>query len=173
VSSTERNLKERAREELRNYAAIVAYLYVCFAAVFFYRAALLQDAGPGFLPHGVALVKALILGKFFMLGEAAKVGTRVGGRSIWGAIATKSLLFFLLLVALSVLEELVAGKIHGRSFAQSLAEIEQRSVRETLATCLLLLLVLIPLIGVKELSRAMGPGELARLLKSSVPGRAG
>ncbi len=94
-------------------------------------------------------------------------------RTLWRSIASKSLLFFLLLVALTVLEELLVGKVHGRSFAQTVAEIEQRSVLETLASCLLLLLVLVPLIAVKELSRALGPGVLSRLLKGSVPDRAG
>jgi len=167
------SLKERAREELRNYAVVAAYLYVCFGALLLYRSALLQEAGTSLLPHGAAIVKALILGKFILLGEAAGVGTRVGGRTLLQSIATKSLLFFLLLVALTVLEELLVGKVHGRSFAQTVTELEQRSVLEALATCFLLLLVLIPLIAVKELSRALGPGVLSRMLKSSAPGKAG
>lgn len=166
-------LKERAREELRSYALVTAYLYVCFGALLLYKSALLQEAGTQFLPHGVAIVKALILGKFILLGEAAGVGTRVGGRTLLRSIATKSVLFFLLLVALTVLEELVVGKVHGRSFAQSLAELRQHSVPETLATCLLLLLVLVPLIAVKEFSRALGPGVLSRMLRGSLPGKAG
>ena len=173
MSDAAHGLKERAREELRNYAVVSAYLYVCFGALLLYRSALLQEAGTDFLPHGAAIIKALILGKFILLGEAAGVGTRVGGRTLWRSIAAKSLLFFLLLVALTVLEELLVGKAHGRSFAQTMVELQQRSVFETLATCFLLLLVLIPLIAVKELSRALGPGVLSRLLKGSVPGRAG
>jgi len=173
MSDAAHSLKDRAREELRNYAVVSAYLYVCFGALLLYKSALLQEAGGDLLPHGVAIVKALILGKFILLGEAAGVGTRVGGRTLLKSIATKSVLFFLLLVALTVLEELVVGKVHGHSFARTVAEIEQRSVLEALATCLLLLLVLVPLIAVKELSRTLGPGVLSRLMKGSIPDRAG
>jgi hypothetical protein len=80
------------------------------------------------------------------------------------------LLTFLLLVVLTVIEELLAGRAHGRPFAQTIAEFEQRSLLELLATCLLLLLVLIPLIAVKEFSRALGPGALSRMLKGSPQG---
>jgi hypothetical protein len=173
MSDAAHTLKERAKEELRSYAFVTAYLYISFGALLLYKSALLQEAGGGLLPHGVAIVKALILGKFILLGEAVGIGTRVGGHTLLKSIATKSVLFFLLLVALTVLEELVVGRMHGRSFAQTIAEFEQRSVLETLATCLLLLLVLIPLIAVKELSRALGPGVLSRLLKGSATGRTG
>jgi hypothetical protein len=167
------SLKARAREELRSYAIVTAYLYVCFGALLLYRSALLLESGGSVVAYGTAIVKALILGKFILLGEAARVGTRLPGGTLWRTIATKSLLFFLLLVALTVIEELLVGRAHGRPFAQTIAEFEQRSVLELLATCLLLLLVLIPLIAVKEFSRALGPGVLARLLTGSARDTAG
>jgi hypothetical protein len=170
MSEPAHSLKERARDELRNYAIVAAYLYVCFGALLLYRSALLQESGAGVVAHGTAIIKALILGKFILLGEAVGVGTRLAGGTLWRSIATKSLLFFLLLVVLTVIEELVAGRAHGRPFAQTIAEFEQRSLLELLATCLLLLLVLIPLIAVKEFSRALGPGALSRMLKGSTQG---
>lgn len=161
------SLKERARRELRNYAIVAAYLYVCFAIVLLFKSALLREEGLEFLPHGIAAIKALILGKFILIGEAAGVGTRIGRRTLLTTIATKVLLFFLLLVALSVIEELLVGAAHGHSFAQTLAGYEKHSLLELIATCLLLLLVLVPLITAKEFSRALGPGVLTRLLFGS------
>lgn len=158
------NLKERARAELRSYAIVATYLYVCFAAFLLYKSALLREAGVGFLPQGIAIVKALILGKFILIGEAAGVGRLAhGARTLVHAIVIKSLSFFVLLLALSVIEELLVGKLHGHPFAQTLAEYHKHSVLETLAKCLLLLLTLVPLIAVRELSESLGPGELKRL----------
>jgi hypothetical protein len=154
------NVRERAREELRNYAIVATYLYVCFGALLLYKSALLQQAGVSPLPHGIAVVKALVLGKFILLGEAAGVGKLARGRTLAGAIAMKSVQFFALLVVLSVIEELVVGRVHGHSFAQTIAEFEQHSLLEMLATCLLLLLVLVPLIAFKEFTRVIGPGAL-------------
>ena len=163
---SEGSIGERARKELRNYAIVAGYLYVCFGALLFYKSALLQQEGVNFLPHGIAAVKALVLGKFILLGEAAGVGASVRGRTLAGTIAIKSVLFFALLVALSVVEELVVGRVHGHSFAQTIAEFERHSLFEMLATSLLLLLVLVPLIAFKEFARVIGPG----VLRSPPPG---
>ena len=121
-------LKDRAREELRSYALIAGYLYVCFAAIMLYKSALLREAGVGFLPHGIAAAKALILGKFILLGEAAGVGTRLRStRTLIHAIAVKSLLFFVFLILLSVAEEFLVGRMRGHSFAQTLADYHFRA----------------------------------------------
>lgn len=151
--SSEPSLKERAREELRNYAFVAAYLYVCFGAILFYKTALLREEGVAFLPHGLAAIKALILGKFILIGEAIGVGTRVQPRSLVSAIAARTALFFLLLIALSVIEELVVGRVHGRSLTASVAGLRAHAGLEMLATSLLMLLVLVPLISFKELRR--------------------
>jgi len=150
---SETSLKERAREELRNYAIVAAYLYVCFGAILLYKTALLREEGVAFLPHGLAAIKALILGKFILIGEAVGVGSRVQPQSLATAIAAKSAVFFVLLVVLSVVEELVVGKVHGRSLAEVIAEFREHSGLEMLATSILMLLVLIPLIAFKELRR--------------------
>ena len=148
---SEASLNERVREELRNYAFVAAYLYICFGAILFYKTALLREEGVAFLPHGLAAIKALILGKFILIGEAVGVGTRVQPRSIVSAIATRTALFFVLLIVLSVVEELVVGKVHGRSLAQTVAELREDAGLEMLATSFLVLLILIPLIAFKEL----------------------
>ena len=150
---SEASLKERAREELRNYAFVAAYLYVCFGAILFYKTALLHEEGVAFLPHGLAAIKALILGKFILIGEAVGVGTRAHGRSLISSVAYKTALFFLLLIFLSVVEELVVGKVHGRSLAETTAEFRAHAGLELLATSVLVLLILIPLIAFKELRR--------------------
>jgi hypothetical protein len=68
------------------------------------------------------------------------------------------------IAALYLLEEFVVGSVHERSFAQTLAEYGSRSALEVIATCLLTLLVLVPFITFQEVRRALGPGELRRVL---------
>jgi len=157
-------LKDRAREELHNYLLIAGYLYVCFGVALIYKSALLQQEGVNFLPHGLAAIKALILGKFVLLGEAAGIGSRLRVSSVAMAVTFKTLMFFLFLVLLSVAEELVAGRIHGKPFAATLADFERSSVRMLVSESLLLLVILIPLITAKEISRYLGPGGLRGLL---------
>jgi Na+-transporting NADH:ubiquinone oxidoreductase subunit NqrD len=150
---SEGSFKDRARGELRNYAIVAAYLYVCFGAILLYETALLREEGIAFLPHGLAAIKALILGKFILIGEAVGVGTRVQPRSLLSAIAASTALFLLLLLAMSVVEELVVGKVHGRSLAEVIAEFREHAGLEILAKSLLMLLILIPLVAFRELRR--------------------
>jgi len=150
---SETTLKERAREELLNYAIVAGYLYVCFGAILLYKTALLREEGVVFLPHGLAAIKALILGKFILIGEAVGVGSRVQPRSLASAIATRTALFFVLLLVLSAVEELVVGRTHGRSLAETITEFREHAGLEMFANSLLMLLILVPLIAFKELRR--------------------
>ena len=156
--------RARLREELHRYLAVSAYLYVCFAAILLYKSAILSSIGEHYLPLGLAAGKALILGKFVLLGEAAGVGTRIGARTLLQRILSSSLLFLVLLVLLTIVEEIIVGLVHGHTLGQAVAALGDRSVPEVLASCLLMLLVLVPLVTVTEVSRALGPGVLRRLL---------
>jgi hypothetical protein len=169
ASSHRPGAKERLREELHRYLAVSAYLYVCFAAILLYKAAILSSIGEHFLPLGLAAGKALILGKFVLLGEAAGVGTRVRSRTLLQRIVHSSILFLILLVLLTVVEEIIVGLVHGHSLGQAVAALGDRSPLEVMASCLLMLLVLVPLVTVTEVSRALGPGSLRGLLLGPSP----
>ena len=65
-------VKARLREELHKYLAVSGYLYVCFVAIVLFKMAVLRDAGVAYLPLGLAAAKALILGKFVLIGEATQ-----------------------------------------------------------------------------------------------------
>jgi hypothetical protein len=161
--------KERLREELKRYLAVSAYLYVCLAAILLYKSAVLSSIGEHFLPLGLAAGKALVLGKFVLLGEAAGVGTRIGGRTLLHRILTRSVLFLVLLVLLTIVEEIIVGLVHGHPLGQAVAALAERSWPEVLASSLLMLLVLVPLVTVTEVSRVLGPGALRRLLLGPSP----
>jgi hypothetical protein len=163
-------VKARLREELHKYLAVSGYLYVCFVAIVLFKMAVLRDAGVAYLPLGLAAAKALILGKFVLIGEAAHVGSRVQARTLLHRIVRRVALLFLLLVLLLVVEELLVGWFHGHPLAQTLAEYRHR-LPELLAMLLLLLLILVPLVGVTEFSHARGPRALRDLLLEP-PGQA-
>ena len=163
-------VKARLREELHKYLVVSGYLYVCFVAIVLFKMAVLRDAGVAYLPLGLAAAKALILGKFVLIGEAAHVGSRVGARTVLQRIVRRVVLLFALLIVLVVVEELLVGWFHGQPVAQTLAEYRHR-LPEVLAMLLLLLLILVPMVAVTEVSHAMGPGALRDLLLAP-PGQA-
>jgi len=164
-------LKERVRRELREYAIAAGYLFVGFAAVAFYKAAVLESHGVRILPFGIALTKALILGKFLLIIGA--VGTRTGlhARPWLRSVPVKTVACFLSLLVLLVIEEALVGWLKGHSVAQVLAEHKDRSASEMLAECLLLLLMLFPLIAANQFRHIEGEDALGNLLRGTRSGR--
>lgn len=160
-------VKEKARHELRNYAFVAAYLFVCFAVLWFYETTWSGETEVLTSLTAVA-VKALVLGKFILIGEAVGVGTRMQAPHLLGNIVGKSLQFLVLLILLTIAEELLVGRYHGVSFGQTLGEFESHTVVQMVAKCLLALLILLPLIAVKEFSRTLGPGRFRALLLGQV-----
>jgi hypothetical protein len=156
-------LVHRIGHELKQYAAIALYLYICFGAILLYKASVLHAQGIGYGPYGLAAVKALILGKFMLIGHALKIGERYRHRPLIYPVLYKSLVFLAVLVACSVIEEAVAGAIHGRTVMASLSDIAGGSWSQIAATCLLLWLILLPYFAFRQIGEVLGKGELRRM----------
>jgi|SRR5208283_5177981 len=159
--------------ELRQFALISAYLYVCFGALILYKTAILRGQGISYAPYGLAAIKALVLAKFILVGHAVGMGDRYKRRSFVHVIAHKSLLFLVMLFVLTVIEEAVVGVLHGRTVAASLAEVAGGTLPQTLASCLIMLLILIPYLTFKELNQVLGEGRLRQILFEQRTGRQG
>ncbi len=151
------------------------YRRICtFASARFWSTrAILRGEGVGYLPYGAAAIKALILGKFILIGHAAGLGDRYRKRRPLHVIMHKSLLFVTMLLALSIVEEVVVGFIHGQTAAASLAAFAGGTLLQVLAVCLVMLLILIPYIAFRELNEALGEGKLLKILLEPRAGKRG
>jgi hypothetical protein len=155
--------RERAVHELKRLAILTAYLYVTLGAVILYKAAVLHGQGISFVPWGLAAVKAVLLAKFLMLGGIMKIGRGYTDRPLIWPTMYKSFVFLVLLVVLTIIEEVVVGLFHHQSVAASLGELFGAKLYETLAGIIILLLLLIPLATIHVLNEALGEGKLARM----------
>jgi hypothetical protein len=157
-------LKARLREEFFKYLLVSGYLYVCFVAVQLYKAGVLQHEGIRYLPLGVAAMKALVLGKFLLVGDALSAVMQLHARTPAIRILARVGVLLIVLVALTLLEEAAVAAWHGQPIPAALAELGGSALVETLASILMLLLVLVPLVAADEVGRALGPGGLPRWL---------
>jgi hypothetical protein len=155
-------LGQRAVHEFKELAILTAYLYVTLGAVILMKAAVLHTAGVSFAPWGIAIVKALVLAKFMLIGRAV-IGRRFSSRPLIWPTLHKSFAFLVLLIVLTVIEEVVVGLFHHQSVAASLGELTGAKLYETLASYIIMLLVLIPYIAWGVLDEALGEGRLARM----------
>jgi hypothetical protein len=172
VEQTEKpSVKERFWEEMRKFGLVAAYLYVCFVVLVLYKSAILAEQGTSYLPYGVALVKALVIGKFILIGDAIKFGTRNLGSTLLHRVAQRTLAMFFILLIFTAIEEWLVGLYHGETIAQTLGEYFSRSWVENLAPDFLILLILIPLMTAAELRKTIGAEQFkAHFLKPSGPG---
>ena len=116
------SVKERLWEEMQKFGLVAAYLWVCFCALLLWKSAILAEQGTSYLPYGVALVKALVLGKFILIGDAIKFGTRKLGSSVLKRTMQRTLAMFVILLVFTAIEEWIVGWAHGKSLSQVVAE---------------------------------------------------
>jgi hypothetical protein len=155
-------LRQRGMHELKELVLISLYLYVVLGAVLLMKAAVLHSQGIEFTPWGIAIVKAVVLAKFMLIGEAMKIGERSTRPLIWPTLQ-KAFALLVLLIIMTIIEEAVVGLFHGKTIAVSLGELVGPRLGETIAGYLIMLLVLIPYCAFRILDVALGEGRLARM----------
>jgi hypothetical protein len=154
---------KRVTDELKEFAVVAAYLYVCFTAILFLKASILKAEGIEFAPFGFAAIKALICAKFVSVGHVLRVGERFKSLPLIWPTLYKSFTFLILLLVLNALEEIVAGIIHHRAVADSLAEFGGGTLDQLIATSIVGLLILIPFFAFRTLGEVVGEHNLVRV----------
>ena len=150
-------------EELKEMLALTAYLYVCLGSVMLLKSAILQEVGVSFDLWGLAIVKALVLAKFMLLGRAAKLGETYRHRPLIWPTLHMALMFLILLLVLTTIEEVIVGLIHGRTLAESLTHVVGPTFFIGIATCLVMFLILVPYCAFRTLGAVLGDSYLIRL----------
>jgi hypothetical protein len=166
IVATETNahgtLQQRATHEIKEFLILTVYLYITLGAVIVMKTAVLHTEGIEFAFWGVAIVKAVVLAKFMLVGNAMKIGQRYTGPLIWPTLH-KAFAFLLLLVIMNIIEEVVVGLFHHRPIAATLGDLVGSRLEEILAGYLIMLLVLIPYFAFRVLGEALGEGRLVRM----------
>jgi hypothetical protein len=70
----------------------------------------------------------------------------------------------IVLIILKLIEEIIIGLIHSKSFGELIAEFGQASLLSLVGPTLLMLLILVPMMFALELDRALGEKGLKRLM---------
>src|SRR5579872_6375166 len=149
--------------ETIQFGWIAGYLYICFVAILCFKLASLRESGVHSWHWGFAIAKAAVLAKFIMVGRAMRIGgASIEGPLLW-PIVRKSLLFVLLLIAMTLIEEALVALIRHRDPWQAMAEVGGGTIAQAGATGFLMLLVLIPFFAFEAVANALGEDRLVRL----------
>ena len=161
-----KTLARRARREAVQYLTISTYLAICFGALLFYKAAILESYGISFTRAGLAIVKALILGKFVLILESLKFGRGKLESVIARDVLKKAVLFTLFLIPLTAIEEVIVGHFHGKDAEQAVSSLAGGSLPQAIAEVMLMVLVFIPYFAYREIANKLGQATLSKLLFS-------
>lgn len=153
-------ISKRITDELKEFVIVAAYLYVCFTALAYLKAAILQAHGIVYAPFGFAAVKAVICAKFVLVGRALHLGERRKTRPLIWTTLHKSFAFLALLLVLNALEEVVVGAIHHRTITDSITSIGGGTLEQLVATSVIGLLILIPFFAFRSLGELLGERNL-------------
>jgi hypothetical protein len=155
-------LKERAYRELKEFIGIAFYLWVVFMLFRVYKSVLLNE-DIGYVGIVVALINALVLGKFVLIAQAFHLGDQANDAPLIYPTLLKAALFSVVLACCKILEDAAVGFFHGKSFSQSIADLGGGTLKGILTLTVLLFVLLIPFFAFGELKRVLGEGKLAQL----------
>src|SRR5215470_9348861 len=98
------SLGEKISTELREFAILAAYLYVCFTALAFLKASILRAENIEFAPWVFAAIKAVVTAKFMLVGRALHIGDGYKGYPLIVPTVYKSFAFVAVVAILTALE---------------------------------------------------------------------
>jgi hypothetical protein len=156
--------RERLKTELREFVMLAGYLFICFSALAAFKAAILKAHGVSFAPWALAAIKALVSAKFLLIGRVFGLGDGLARKyPLIVSTLYRAFLMLLVLIVLTVMEEIVMGHVRGESVADSLAGIGGGTLWQVIATTVIVLLVLIPWFAFRALGEVIGDETLIRL----------
>lgn len=155
-------LKQRAYHEFKEFLIIAVYLWVVFSLFLLYKSVILNEP-ISYVARGVALINALILGKFVLIARAFRLGNQAEDAPLIYPTLLKAGLFSIFLACCKILEDAAVGLYHRKTFAESIADIGGGTLKGILILTLLLFVMLIPFFAFDELKRVLGEGKLAQL----------
>ena len=156
-------LKNKALHEAKKFFWIFIYLWLCFGLFVLYKTLILAEQHIDYTSYGLAFVKALVLGKIILIGESLHLGERHKDKPLIYPTLYKSVVFFVLLVMFSILEQVVRGVFEHKAIAESLSEIGGGSLPVILAGGLIMFVVLVPFFAFREIGRVLGQNKLYHL----------
>jgi len=156
-------IAERAEIEAKELFFLTLYLFIVFSALLFLKSAILEAQGVHWGYWGFAAIKALLVAKFILIGRALHIGEGLRTRPLIWQTLHKAIAFTIFVATLTVIEDAAIGMaIHGKTFAQSTADLGGGTLRQMIATEFIVFLVFIPLFAFGALSEVMEDKALVR-----------
>jgi hypothetical protein len=154
------NLKERAKDQIRNFALMFLYLWVVFGMLAIHESMVLSQHQINYQSHGLAVINALIFAKDMLVAEDLHLGNRLNDRPLIYSILFKSLLFGVTLICFHILEHVAIGMWDGKTIAESISEIGANKLGGMVSVGIISTVALVPFFILREIGRVIGEDKV-------------
>lgn len=161
-----RSWKDRFFREMVDYWFAFVYLALVFAAFTQYRRFVLAAHDIEYTNYWVAVIKALVLAKVILIGEAVRLGRGLEEKPLIYPTVYKTVVFGVFIVAFTVIEHAIRGLWQGNGLMGGVAEYFGRGIHELLAGFLIMFVALLPYFAIRELGRVYGAEKIRALFFS-------
>jgi hypothetical protein len=158
------NLRDKVRNELREFLIITLFFTLVLGAFNIYRREILGEAGVSYYKLGISLVEAMILAKIVLIGEALNLKlVDAARRSIFEVAVMRSILFAVLVALFTILERVADGLIHRMDWTGIARLIVEHGLNEIVARVIMMFAAFLPFFAFWELRRRLGPRRFFEL----------
>lgn len=158
------SVRHRIQEEFIQASLLALYFAVWFCAIAFFTFAVLREAAIPITPFGLALIKAALCAKFMMIGKAVYPLKVDADRGLIKSIFWHSIVYLLIVIALSFAESGIDGLLHGKSFLESVASFGHGDPIYIAALALIYWLILWPYLIFLGLRQSIGDQAVDTIL---------
>ena len=137
---------------------MVLYMAIFFGAFASYRRLLLAHYGISYEDYGIAVIRALVLGKVVLVAETLRLGQGYEDKPLIVPTLYKTLLFTVCVAIFDIAEGMLRALIGGLGLTGAVDEVMTRFNYEWLSRALVIFFAFLPLFAVGELRRVLGRG---------------
>jgi hypothetical protein len=157
--ASQRNLKARAKDQIRNFVLMFVYLWVMFGMLAVHESIVLAQHQIDYRFHGLAIINALVFAKVLLVAEDLRLGHRFDDAPLAYSILVKSFLFGVALICFHVVERVLIGIWNGKPIAQSISEIGVDKLEGIVSLGIISTVALGPFFILREIRRVIGPDK--------------
>ena len=132
------------------------YLFVVFSSLVVHRSIILAEHHIDYTLHGFALINALALAKVMLVAQDLHLADGFHDALLIDPTLLKSFVHTIVLACFKIAEDFAGGRIHGRSFQESISDLSGGTWKGILTLAALVFVMLIPFFGFTELRRVFG-----------------
>jgi hypothetical protein len=159
-----RSLKAKAVDEFRRFFVLFLYLWILFGVFVLNQGVVMREHGINFPMLGFAFINALVFAKVMMLFEVFDPGRWLRARPLIYPILYETLLLTVLFLVAHVIEKTIEGVFRGKTIVDSVPVIGGGGLVGFLSITAILFIALIPFFGLRNLSLALGEGQLYAMI---------